>query len=71
LTTLQNVHLKIQELCKVYDYIPVNKIIQEIGVPADLTLSYIEALARLKYIDFADSKKKEITLTEIGKLTNI
>ncbi len=72
MNTLQQVHLRIQELSKEYQiHIPVNSIVQDFDDNPEVISQHIESLSHLSFIAFTDGTRKEIILTETGKLANI
>ena len=70
MATLQQVHLKIQEISKEYANIPIQLILGEFEPDSEIA-KHLVSLIHLAFIDFSYYKHGEIKLTETGRLANI
>ena len=69
--TLQQVHLKIQELGKNVDLIDIDNIVNECGGNRVMISQRIESLITLRFVTYGDPDRQKVMLTLTGKLANL
>jgi hypothetical protein len=71
MTTLQQVHLKIQEIGTRYSPIPVDRVALETGCDREFIDAQILTLITLKFVCRAQDSNGNLELTLMGRMSNL